>query len=260
MSGGLRSVALAAAVAGAWGIGGCATAQGPTAASATPAAPVKLSPTDPWERFNRAIFGFNESVDAAVLAPLARAYKAVVPRVVSQGFENVLGNVGDAWSAVNHALQGKPQSTFEMIMRVAVNSTFGLGGLLDIAGEAGIERQTEDFGQTLGRWGVPTGPYLVLPLIGASNVRDGSAWPLDRSASFTSLVSNSNHRYLITAMELIDTRAGLLTASSVLNQVALDRYTFVRDSYLARRRAAVYDGNPPPEPDDEPTDRQPAPK
>jgi phospholipid-binding lipoprotein MlaA len=218
------------------------------AAQLPPAKPVQV---DPWERFNRAVFGFNDAVDRTVLIPLARAYKKVVPEVVSQSFENVLNNVADVWSAVNHLLQGKPQQALDTGLRVGVNSVLGLAGILDVASEAGLERHSEDFGQTLGRWGFGPGPYLVLPFLGPSNVRDASAWPLDRVTSFSSLAGEGANAYTLTALELIHTRAGLLNASSVLGQVALDRYTFVRDSYLARRRSAVYDGNPPPEPDDD---------
>ena len=246
-----------AAMVAVTGLQGCATVSSPMSDAASHVPQPKARPVDPWERFNRAVFSFNDQVDEAVLIPLAKAYRAVVPQVVAQGFDNMLSNVADLWSAINHALQGKPQPALEMGMRVAVNSVFGIAGLLDVASEAGIERQSEDFGQTLGRWGVPTGPYVVLPLIGPSNVRDGLSWPIDRVTSLSSLSEGAN-RYTVTAMELIHTRSGLLNASSVLGQVALDRYAFVRDSYLARRLSAVHDGNPPADDeDDEPADPPP---
>jgi phospholipid-binding lipoprotein MlaA len=220
------------------------------AASHVPQA--KATPVDPWERFNRAVFEFNDRLDRSILIPLADTYKMVVPSVVAQGFDNMLNNVTDVWSAVNQLLQGKPQNALDMGMRVGVNSVFGIAGVLDVASEVGLERQSEDFGQTLGRWGFPTGPYLVLPLLGPSNVRDGLALPLDRVTSLSSLAKEGGNKFTLAAMELIHTRAGLLNASSILGQVALDRYTFVRDSFLARRRNAVYDGNPPRDPDDDP--------
>lgn len=235
--------------------GGCSTVLSPMSDAASHVPPAKPVQVDPWERFNRAVFGFNDAVDRAILIPVARAYKKVVPEIVSQGFENVLNNVTDVWSAVNHLLQGKPQQALDTGMRVGINSVFGLAGVLDVASEAGLERHSEDFGQTLGRWGFGPGPYIVLPFLGPSNVRDASALPLDRITSFASLAGEGANAYTLTALELIHTRAGLLNASSVLGQVALDRYTFVRDSYLARRRSAVYDGNPPPEPEDNEQDQ-----
>ncbi|MBL8327529.1 MAG: VacJ family lipoprotein [Rubrivivax sp.] len=236
-------------------LSGCGTLGSPMSDAAAHVPAARAVPGDPWERFNRAIFEFNDSVDRALLIPIARAYKTVVPDVLSQAFDNAFNNVSDAWSAINHALQGKPKQALDTSLRVGVNTTFGLAGLLDVATELGLERQSEDFGQTLGRWGFGPGPYLVLPLLGPSSVRDGLALPLDRVTSFSNVVGEGANRYSIAALELIHTRAGLLNASSILGQVALDRYTFVRDSYLARRRSAVYDGNPPPDPDDEEEDQ-----
>jgi phospholipid-binding lipoprotein MlaA len=232
---------------------GCALLRSPMseAAEAAAAPPPAASPIDPWERFNRQVFSFNDRLDRGVFIPLAKAYKTVMPGFLTESLDNMFSNVGDIWSAVNHLLQGKPQQAMEHGLRFGVNSFFGAAGIFDVATEMGLERQWEDFGQTLGRWGFGTGPYLVLPLLGPSNVRDGLALPLDRVTSFSSLVGEGYNRYSVAAIELIHNRASLLNASSVLNQVALDRYTFVRDSYLARRRNSVYDGNPPSEPDDE---------
>ncbi len=206
---------------------------------------------DPFESFNRAIFSFNEAVDAAVLEPVARAWKAVVPAPVRQGVRNVFGNVEDAWSAVNQLLQGKGQDGVQMTVRFVTNTTFGLGGLFDIAGDIGLERRSEDLGQTLGRWGVPAGPYLVLPLLGPRSVRDAAAWTVDRQVSLANLAVEGGRSWALSAVELMQTRSELLAAQALLGQVALDRYTFVRDAYLARRRSLVYDGNPPPEPEDD---------
>lgn len=224
---------------------------GESAAAAPAAARAPADRRDPIEPWNRAVFTFNETVDAALLEPVAQAWKAAVPAVVRQGVRNVFGNVEDAWSVVNHLLQGKGKDGVEMAMRVVTNTTFGLGGLLDVAGEAGLERRSEDFGQTLGRWGVPAGPYLVLPLLGPRSVRDGAAWTLDRQASLANLSAQGGRSWALSAVELVQTRSDLLASQALLGQVALDRYTFVRDAYLARRQSLVYDGNPPPEPDDE---------
>lgn len=218
-----------------------------------PAAPSRRATAgpDPFETFNRAVFSFNEAVDAAVLEPVARAWKAVVPEPVRQGVRNVFGNVEDAWSALNHLLQGKGQDGVQMTVRFVTNTTFGLGGLFDIAGDIGLERRSEDFGQTLGRWGVPAGPYLVLPLLGPRSVRDAAAWTADRQVSLANLAAEGGRSWALSTVELMQTRSDLLASQALLGQVALDRYTFVRDAYLARRRSLVYDGNPPPEPDDD---------
>ena len=206
---------------------------------------------DPLEGFNRGIFAFNEMVDRAVLKPLALAYKTAVPSPVRTGVDNVFGNVGDAWSVVNHLLQGKVKSALEMTVRVTTNTVFGIGGLFDLASDAGLERQAEDFGQTLGKWGFGPGPYLVLPFYGASSLRDAVGLPLDRKASLPGVVQDGSYRWGLTTLELVHGRADLLAATNLLEQVALDKYSFVRDSYLARRRNQVFDGNPPEEPEEE---------
>jgi phospholipid-binding lipoprotein MlaA len=158
---------------------------------------------------------------------------------------NFFSNAEDGWSAINHLLQGKGQSAFEMMVRFNTNTVFGLGGLLDIASEAGIERQPEDFGQTLGVWGFPAGAYIVWPVLGPSSVRDSVALPLDRMATPAVVFKDYADELGILAVQLVDTRASLLGATRVIDDIALDKYTFVRDGYLARRRSLVYDGNPP---------------
>jgi len=229
-----------------------AVASAAAAVTATPP-PVRPRPvkSDPWEGFNRGVFAFNEALDRALLKPLATAYKAAVPSPVRTGVDNVFGNVGDAWSAVNHLLQGKVKSALEMTVRVTTNTVFGVGGLFDLATDAGLERQAEDLGQTLGKWGLGPGPYLVLPFYGASSLRDAVGLPLDRKASLAGVVREGGYRWGLTTLELVHGRADLLSATSLLEQVALDKYSFVRDSYLARRRNQVFDGNPPEEPEEE---------
>lgn len=217
-------------------LGGCASVPHP-------------NPADPFEGYNRSMQRFNDAVDDAVLAPLARTWRDHVPSFVRIGVGNFFGNLDDAWSAVNHLLQAKPEPALTMTMRVAVNTALGLGGLLDIGSEAGLERQSEDFGQTLGRWGLPAGPYLVLPLLGPSSVRDTLGRPLDMAATSTARIGLDEGE--ITAaglLNVVDRRARLLGASRLLEQAALDRYIFLRDAYLARRRNQVYDGDPPPLP------------
>jgi phospholipid-binding lipoprotein MlaA len=217
------------------------------------------SANDPLEGWNRIVFGFNEGLDAAVLKPLATGYKAAVPELVRTGVTNVFGNFGDGWSAINQLLQAKPVAAAQMSMRVATNTLFGIGGLFDVAGDLGIERQSEDFGQTLGRWGLPAGLYVVWPLLGPSSLRDTAAMPLDMAWRPASLTHDDPTRIGLTALQLIDVRAGLLGASRIVDDIALDKYVFIRDGYLARRRSLVYDGDPPelPEPPDE---APPAPK
>ena len=205
--------------------------------------------SDPLEGWNRVVFGFNEGLDAALLKPVATGYKAAVPELVRNGVGNVFGNIGDAWSAINQLLQGKPVAAAQMGMRVATNTLFGIAGLFDVAGDLGIERQPEDFGQTLGRWGVPAGPYIVLPLLGPSSLRETAAMPLDLQWRPAALSQDSATRIGLSTLQLIDVRAGLLGASRLVDEIALDKYVFIRDGYLSRRRSLVYDGDPPERPE-----------
>jgi len=206
-------------------------------------------PRDPWENYNRAMFQFNEGLDRALLKPLAYAYKAVVPEPARQCVGNIFGNIGDLWSAVNSLLQGKPGECVNQLMRVAVNTTLGFGGCLDIArGMEGLEKRNEDFGQTLGVWGLETGPYFVLPIFGPSSVRDGFGFVADRIADPLDHIHHVPTRNTSLGVRLISVRADLLNATNVFENAALDRYTFTRDAYLQRRLNAVYDGNPPEPP------------
>ena len=211
---------------------GCAT--GPNA-----------NPADPLEPLNRQVARFNDTIDDAVLRPVATVYQRVLPSPVRTGVNNFFGNLSDIWSFVNSVAQLKLQDSAQTFMRVNVNTFFGLGGLLDIATEAGIDRHSEDFGETMGRWGVPSGPYLVLPLLGPSTVRDAAALPLDFRGDALSYVSDISVRNSLYALRLVDLRSNLLRASQLLDDAALDRYTFTRDAFLQRRRNEVHDGNLP---------------
>jgi phospholipid-binding lipoprotein MlaA len=228
---------------------GCAT---------VPAGSGSTSPADPWEGWNRKVYAFNDSVDEAVLKPVAEGYRKVVPQLVRTGVSNVLGNIGDVWSAANHLLQGKLQYGVEMGMRVLTNTIFGLGGLLDPATEMGLVRRGEDFGQTLGRWGLGNGPYIVLPLLGPSTLRDTAGLAADRQFAPSTLPPTWEGQTTVLAIEVINVRTNLLATTKLLDQIALDRYSFTRDAYLARRRDAVYDGAPPMEKFDDDADPGPS--
>jgi phospholipid-binding lipoprotein MlaA len=204
------------------------------------------NPRDPYEGFNRAMFQFNDTVDQVALKPAATAYKAVLPSFVQTGVNNFFGNLSDVWSAVNNLLQGKGEAGMSDVTRVTLNSTFGLLGLLDIASEAGLQKHNEDFGQTLGRWGVPSGPYLMLPLLGPSTVRDTSALPLDISGDVWRYKEPLYIRNIGTATRVVDQRSNLLDASTLLEDAALDRYEFIRDGFLQRRESKIFDGESNP--------------
>jgi phospholipid-binding lipoprotein MlaA len=221
----------------------------------------KPNPRDPLEPVNRKVTDFNEGMDAFFLKPVATLYRAHVPPLVRTGVANVFGNLSDAWSFVNSALQFKLQNATENLARVQLNTMFGLGGIFDVASEFNIERHTEDFGQTLGHWGVPAGPYLVLPFFGPSTLRDTLALPVDRRLDLVQRIESHGLRNAVYAIRAIDKRANLLRASSVLDEAALDKYSFVRDAYLQRRRAEVFEreGDPRGEPPEEPPPASPAP-
>lgn len=203
------------------------------------------NPDDPFEGFNRAMFTFNDKLDQAAIKPAAEVYSNVVPQFVQTGVGNFFGNLGDVWTAINNFLQGKVEDGFSDVMRVALNSTFGFAGVLDIGSEAGLTKHREDFGQTLGKWGVKSGPYVVLPLFGSSTLRDTAAMPVDMSADLWSYHDPVRWRNAGSAVRLVDLRASVLDASNLLEEAALDRYVFVRDAYLQRRESKVYDGDVP---------------
>lgn len=211
-------------------LSGCATGPG-------------ADPRDPLEPFNRGVTQFNDGVDRAVVKPVAQAYDAVTPDLVRTGVSNFFNNLADAWTTVNAVLQLKPQAAVDSLFRVQINTMFGLGGLIDVASEANIERHKEDFGRTLGRWGVPAGPYLVLPLLGPSTVRDTAALSVNTWGNGVTHLHSEGLRHSLYALRLVEARANLLRASNVLDQAALDKYTFTRDVYLQLRGDATFDGD-----------------
>ncbi len=216
------------------------------AASAALTGCASTNPRDPYEGFNRAVFKFNDVVDQAALKPAATVYKNVLPGFVQTGVGNFFGNLADVWTAANNLLQGKGEEGMSDVMRVAINSTFGMLGVLDIASEAGLKKHKEDFGQTLGSWGVPSGPYVMLPLLGPSTVRDTVGLPLDIAADPWVHNHNMRARNVGTAVRVVDQRAALLDASTLLEDAALDRYEFIRDGFLQARENKVNDGEDQP--------------
>lgn len=205
---------------------------------------------DPFEGFNRKVFAFNDKLDQVALKPAATAYRAVLPTFAQLAVGNFFNNLADVWTGVNNILQGKVGDGASDFMRFAVNSTLGLGGVIDLSSLAGMPKHREDFGQTLGKWGVGSGPYVVLPLFGSSTLRDTAALPVDFQGDLWSYYDPVDVRHVGTALRLLDARAAVLDASDLIEGAALDRYEFVRDGYLQRRRYRVYDGNVPTEDDD----------
>ncbi|MGZ5125682.1 MAG: MlaA family lipoprotein [Burkholderiales bacterium] len=216
------------------------------------------NPRDPFEPVNRGIYQFNEGVDKAILKPVAQAYRAVLPQFVRSSVSNFFSNINDVVVALNNLLQGKFTTAYSDFGRIAINTTLGLGGLFDVASEAGIEKHEEDFGQTLGWWGIEDGPFLMLPLFGPSTVRDGVGRFVDYKTDLVTYVYPYNVRNILWGTRLVNRRSELLDASTVLQTAALDPYEFVRDAYLQRRRNLIYDGAPPP--DKEFMDPPPSPK
>lgn len=201
-----------------------------------------MNEKDPYEKYNRSVFNFNDAVDRNALKPAATAYKAVLPSFVQTGVNNFFGNLSDLWSSANNVMQGKGERGLSDFTRVLINSTFGLVGVIDIASDAGLPKHNEDFGQTLGYWGVPSGPYLMLPLLGPSTVRDTAGLPVDIAADPWGYGISSRARNIGTVVRVVDQRAVLLDASNLLEDAALDRYEFIRDGYLQRRKSQVFDG------------------
>jgi phospholipid-binding lipoprotein MlaA len=221
------------------GLSGCATVD-----------PEFRDPRDPYEGFNRAMYRFNDGLDKAVVKPLARGYAAIVPTPVDKGITNFFANLDDLGSALNNFLQLKFNRAFSDLGRVAVNTTVGLLGFMDVASNLDLPKYNEDFGQTLGSWGVGPGPFIVLPFFGPSSGRDAIGEVLDWYTDPLTYVNDGSVAWGLKGLRLIDRRSDLLAASRVFDQAALDPYAFIRDAYLQKRRFDVHDGNPPPEEED----------
>ena len=206
---------------------------------------------DPLESYNRAMFEFNRTVDDALIKPIAKGYQAVTPDIVDQGISNFFSNLGDFIVVANDLLQLKFEQAAQDSSRILLNSTFGLLGLFDVATPLGLPKNEEDFGQTLGYWGVGEGYYIVLPLLGPSTTRDVWRLPVDYVFNPVNYVDPATDRFIMRGVDLIDTRADLLQVERALGDAALDQYTFLREAYLQRRRSLVYDGNPPDELEDD---------
>jgi len=217
------------------GLGGCATAP---------------SNVDPLEPFNRAMYSVHEVVDGHVIKPIAEGYVKVTPRPIRTGVSNVFGNLDDLFSGINNLLQGNPARAGDDFGRVLLNSTIGFAGIFDIASDAGIQKDEQDFGITFGKWGVPNGPYLFVPLFGPTTFRDGAGWIVRIFSSPVGYMDNVALRNSITGVNYLDARARALDAESVLDTASLDRYRFLRGAYLKSRRYKVYDGKPPPDDED----------
>lgn len=227
----MRALAASAAVV-LFLLGGCATTGGG-------------DPRDPFEPVNRTIYKFNDGFDKVLAKPAAEAYRAIVPDLVRTGIGNVFSNIGDVIVALNNALQGKVPDAINDVGRILVNTTLGILGWRDVATELGVPKNNEDFGQTLGRWGFRDGPYIVLPILGPSSLRDTFGWVGDIYTNPLSYIDPTHTRNSVIAFRFVTVRADLLEATNILDTAALDPYEFVRDAYLQRRRNLVYDGSPP---------------
>ena len=214
---------------------GCATTSG------------TANPQDPWESFNRTSYAFNDTLDKAILKPVAQGYTWVLPEFARAGVSNFFANIEDVGTGINNILQGKVAQGGSDFGRFAFNSVVGILGLWDVATPLGLEKHYEDFGQTLGWWGVPSGPYLVIPFLGPSSARDAPARYVDSYTSYYPYVDDIAVRNSLYGLGIVNTRASLLKGEKILDEAALDKYTFVRDAWLQRRRSQVYDGNPPRE-------------
>ncbi len=223
-------------------LGGCASLNGPP------------DPHDPWERFNRSMHKFNDGLDRAVLKPTAKGYRAIMPDPAEKGVRNFFSNLGEIRVIVNDILQLKPITALSDLARFVTNTTIGIYGLFDVATHLGLKKHDEDFGQTLGKWKTPPGPYLVLPFLGPSSVRDGFGRLVDGQLNPIWQADDAEARIGLYLLDVVSLRAELLEAGDIIDEAAFDPYIFLREAYLQRRRNLVYDGNPPSEPLDEEID------
>ncbi len=216
-------------------LGGCAT----------------TTPRDPLEPMNRVTYSFNDGVDQALFKPIAEGYRAVVPNFARTGISNFFANINDVLIVLNNLLQGKIVNAISDLGRVVVNSTIGVLGFMDLATEFGLEKHNEDFGQTLGHWGIGAGAYLLIPFMGPSNMRDAVGRFVDHRTDPITYVESMRARNVLWGVRMVSQRADLLDTSKILDAAALDPYEFLRDAFLQRRRNLVHDGSPPPDKDDD---------
>jgi phospholipid-binding lipoprotein MlaA len=227
---------MAAALAAVFLLGGCATAP---------------SKVDPLEPMNRVMYDIHDVADTVIMKPIAQAYEAVVPAIIRKGITNAFNNIDDFISAINDLLQGKLEKAGNDMGRVLLNTTWGILGINDLASDLGIERGNEDFGQTFAVWGFPQGPYLFIPIIGPSTVRDGTGLLVRIWIGPVGYIPNVPVRNSLYGLGAVDLRAQALETGALIDQAALDKYTFIRNAYLQRRRYLIYDGKPPPEAEEE---------
>jgi len=226
-----RRTGLAATAAAVLLVSGCASVESP-------------HDRDPWESYNRGMFAFNDTVDGALLKPIAYAYRDLTPQPARSCVSNIFGNFGDVWSALNSMLQGRGHDFVNTLGRVLFNSTMGLGGCIDVATMNGAYKIRNDLGTTLGVWGLDSGPYVVLPFLGSSSLRDSTATLGGAAAGVSALtpvfaINDVPVRNSVLGLYVVDTREGLLDADEMVNRTALDRYSFIRDAYLQQRDAMV---------------------
>ncbi|BBE08444.1 lipoprotein [Mycoavidus cysteinexigens] len=226
----LRRIALCSLVLG---LAACASVQAPTK-------------SDPFESMNRTIFEFNDAVDRFALKPVAKAYNRTLPKGVRTSVANFFSNLGDVSVMANNLLQGKITAGTEDLMRISINTLFGIGGLFDVASAAGLPKHQADLGLTLGHYGVASGPYLVLPIFGPSTLRDMTGLLVGREVDPMTYIDPVALRNQAYGLRVVNVRASLLDANDLLEDAALDKYSFVRQAYLQRRQYLIYDGNPPP--------------
>lgn len=198
------------------------------------------NPDDPLEGFNRSMFSFNESLDSSVIKPVAEVYQTVTPSLVKTAVGNFFSNAGDVWTAVNNVLQGNFADGANDFMRFAINTTVGIGGLIDVASAGGMPKHQADFGQTLGVWGVPAGPYVVLPILGPSTLRDTIATPVDFKGDLLYSRGSVAFRNTTSVLRIVDKRAAALDAVNLIEEAALDKYVFIRGAYLQRRESQIH--------------------
>lgn len=200
------------------------------------------SPNDPLEGYNRQAYYFTEAMDTVVIKPVAYGYHELVPDVVQTMVSNFFGNISDVWIAFNNFLQGRGDEGFSDVSRVMINTFAGIGGLIDVASDAGLPKHNEDFGQTLGVWGVPSGPYFYIPILGPSTIRDTAAAPADYwFGDPITYINDDPIKWGLVVLRGISKRAELIDATSVIDDAAIDKYEFIRDAYLQRRQRMVHD-------------------